>query len=405
MSVGQYDYKVRDADGRFREGRVKAETQSAVAEKLMAMGYIPLEVKEAGTGLQKELSLGRKRVKMKDLSVFARQLATMIDAGLTLLRALSILAEQVENPSLREVLSKVKTDVEGGHSLSSAFANDEHHTFPPFMISMTRAGEAGGFLDVAMRELADSFEAEVKLRSKIKAAMTYPVVVFVMAILMCIGMLLFIVPIFEGMFEDLGGTLPLPTRFLVFLSGLMGYIVPALVVSGVGFTLWWRKHGTSPKVRNVVDPLKLKLPVFGSLFRKIALTRFARNLSTLLAAGVPILSALDIVGETTGSVVITRALEDVRVSVSSGDSISGPLAKHDVFPPMVVQMIASGEETGAVDSMLRKIAQFYDEEVESTTEALTSLIEPLMIAFLGVIVGGMIIALYMPIFTIFDLIE
>ncbi|WP_262347468.1 type II secretion system F family protein [Nocardioides dongxiaopingii] len=405
MSVGQYDYKVRDADGRFREGRVKAETQSAVAEKLMAMGYIPLEVKEAGTGLQKELSLGRKRVKMKDLAVFARQLATMIDAGLTLLRALSILAEQVENPSLREVLSKVKTDVEGGHSLSSAFANDEHHTFPPFMISMTKAGEAGGFLDVAMRELADSFEAEVKLRSKIKAAMTYPVVVFVMAILMCLGMLLFIVPIFEGMFEDLGGTLPLPTRFLVFLSGLMGYIVPALVVSGVGFTLWWRKHGTSPKVRNVVDPLKLKLPVFGSLFRKIALTRFARNLSTLLAAGVPILSALDIVGETTGSVVITRALEDVRVSVSSGDSISGPLAKHDVFPPMVVQMIASGEETGAVDSMLRKIAQFYDEEVESTTEALTSLIEPLMIAFLGVIVGGMIIALYMPIFTIFDLIE
>ncbi|QCW52627.1 type II secretion system F family protein [Nocardioides dongxiaopingii] len=371
----------------------------------MAMGYIPLEVKEAGTGLQKELSLGRKRVKMKDLAVFARQLATMIDAGLTLLRALSILAEQVENPSLREVLSKVKTDVEGGHSLSSAFANDEHHTFPPFMISMTKAGEAGGFLDVAMRELADSFEAEVKLRSKIKAAMTYPVVVFVMAILMCLGMLLFIVPIFEGMFEDLGGTLPLPTRFLVFLSGLMGYIVPALVVSGVGFTLWWRKHGTSPKVRNVVDPLKLKLPVFGSLFRKIALTRFARNLSTLLAAGVPILSALDIVGETTGSVVITRALEDVRVSVSSGDSISGPLAKHDVFPPMVVQMIASGEETGAVDSMLRKIAQFYDEEVESTTEALTSLIEPLMIAFLGVIVGGMIIALYMPIFTIFDLIE
>ncbi|WP_340537190.1 type II secretion system F family protein [Nocardioides sp. GXZ039] len=405
MSTGLYDYKVRDAEGRFKEGRVKADTQSAVAEKLLAMGYIPLEVKEAGTGLQRELSFGRKRVKMKDLAVFARQLATMIDAGLTLLRALSILADQLENPSLREVLHKVKADVENGHSLSSAFANDEHHTFPPFMISMTKAGEAGGFLDVAMRELADAFEAEVKLRSKIKAAMTYPVVVFVMAILMCIGMLLFIVPIFEDMFKSLGGELPLPTRILVQLSALLKLVAPVLVIAFIVFILWWRKNSQSPKVRNVIDPLKLKLPVFGPLFQKIALTRFSRNLSTLLASGVPILGALDIVGETTGSVVIQRSLEDVRASVASGQSIAGPLAKHDVFPTMVVQMIASGEEAGAVDSMLAKIAQFYEEEVESTTEALTSLIEPLMIAGLGTVVGGMIIALYMPIFKVFDLIQ
>ncbi len=406
MTATQYDYKVRDAQGKFREGRVKADNESAVAEKLLEMGYVPLEVKVAGTGLQSEINLfGRKKVKMKDLAVFSRQLATMINAGLTLMRGLSILSEQLDNPSLREVLAKVKTDVEAGHSLSSAFANDPHHTFPPFMISMTKAGEVGGFLDVAMRQVADTFEAEVKLHSKIKAAMTYPVVVFVMAILMCAGMLLFIVPIFAGMFADLGGELPLPTRILMTLSNGMKYAAPVGLVSFVIFTFWWRKHKHDPKVRNVMDPLKLKLPVFGKLTAKIALTRFARNLSTLLKSGVPILAALDIVSETTGSVVISRALEDVGKSVAQGDSIAGPLSRHEVFPPMVVQMIASGEEAGAVDNMLARIAEFYDNEVESMTEALTSLIEPLMIAFLGVIVGSMIIALYMPIFSVFDLIQ
>ncbi len=405
MSAGQFTYKVRDHEGRFREGKVKADNEGVVAEKLLAMGYVPLEVKAAGTGMQTEISFGRKRVKMKDLAVFSRQLATMIDAGLTLMRGLTILAEQMENPSLRESMDKVRKEVEGGHSLSGALARDEWHTFPPFMISMARAGEAGGFLDVAMRQVADTFEAEVRLHSKIKAAMTYPVVVFVMAIVMCIGMLIFIVPIFEGMFADLGGELPLPTQILVTLSGMLGYVGPAVAVLAVVFVLWWRKHKNDERVRNFLDPLKLKLPVFGALFQKIALTRFSRNLSTLMKSGVPILSALEIVSETTGSVVISKALEDVRLSVAQGDSISGPLAKHDVFPTMVVQMMASGEETGAIDQMLGRIAQFYDEEVESMTEALTSLIEPLMIAFLGLVVGGMIVALYLPIFNIFNLIE
>ena len=405
MSAGQFTYKVRDHEGRFREGKVKADNETVVAEKLLAMGYVPLEVKAAGTGLQTEISFGRKRVKMKDLAVFSRQLATMIDAGLTLMRALTILSEQMDNPSLRESLDKVRKDVEGGHSLSGALARDEHDTYPPFMISMARAGEAGGFLDVAMRQVADTFEAEVRLRSKIKAAMTYPVVVFVMAIVMCIGMLLFIVPIFEGMFADLGGQLPLPTRVLVALSGMLRFIGPGLLVLAVVGTFWWRKHKNDEKVRDILDPLKLKLPVFGTLFQKIALTRFSRNLSTLMKSGVPILASLEIVSETTGSVVISRALEDVRLSVAQGDSISGPLAKHDVFPTMVVQMMASGEETGAIDQMLGRIAQFYDEEVEAMTEALTSLIEPLMIAFLGLVVGGMIVALYLPIFSIFNLIE
>lgn len=404
MSTATYAYKVRDAGGRFREGKVRADSENAVAEKLLAMGYVPLEVRRTGTGLQKEISFGRKRVTTKDLAIASRQLATMVDAGLSLLRALTILGEQVENPELRRVLVKVRQEVEGGQSLSGALAA-ERMVFPPFMVSMARAGESGGFLDEALRQVADTFEADVKLRSQVKSAMTYPVVVFCMAILMCIGMLLFIVPIFEKMFSDLGGQLPAPTRVLVALSEAMPYVLPAVGVVAFAGVFWWRRHGQDQAVREKVDPLKLKLPVFGPLFTKIALARFSRNLSTLLSAGVPVLGALDIVADTTGSVVITRAVHDVRQSVAQGESIAGPLARHDVFPSMTVQMIASGEEAGAVDSMLKRISQFYDEEVTATTEALTSLIEPLMIAFLGVVVGSMIMALYMPMFSVFDLIQ
>ena len=404
MATNTYAYKVRDTGGHFREGKVKAASENAVAEKLLAMGYVPLEVRRTGTGLQKEISLGRKRVTQKDLAIAARQLATMVDAGLSLLRALTILGDQVENPELRRVLVKVRQDVEAGHSLSAAFAA-EKQVFPPFMISMTRAGESGGFLDGALKQVAETFEADVKLRSQVKSAMTYPVVVFCMAILMCIGMLIFIVPIFETMFTDLGGQLPAPTRVLVALSAAMKYAIPAFVVLAVAGTWWWRKHGRDDKVREIVDPLKMKLPIFGQLTTKIALARFTRNLSTLLSAGVPVLGSLDIVADTSGSVVIARAVHDVRNSVAQGETIAGPLAKHDVFPAMTVQMIASGEEAGAVDQMLRRISQFYDEEVQATTEALTSLIEPLMIAFLGVVVGSMIMALYMPMFSVFDLIQ
>lgn len=400
----QYAYKVRDSRGKLTEGKVEAASEAAVAERLRSMGYFPLEVRPANVGMQREIHLGfKKRVKTKDLAIFARQFATMIDAGLTMLRALTIMSEQVENLELRRVLRGVKQDVEAGHSLSSAFAR-EPQVFPPLMISMVRAGEAGGFLDTSLRQIADNFEADVKLRAKIKAALTYPAVVFVMAIVMCMAMLVFVVPVFEKMFQDLGGTLPLPTRILVLLSQALRYLLPVLAVGLVASVWAWRKYGKTPRVRNVVDPLKLRLPVFGDLFQKLALARFARNLSTLLGSGVPILQSLEIVGDTSGSVVITRALEDVRDSVRRGESVAGPLSQHDVFPPMVVQMIASGEESGAVDQMLGKIAEFYDSEVETTTEALTALIEPLMIAFLGGIVGSMIIALYMPMFKIFDMI-
>jgi type IV pilus assembly protein PilC len=229
--------------------------------------------------------------------------------------------------------------------------------------------------------------------------------VLILAVVMVIGMLLFVVPVFEDMFATLGGTLPLPTRILVTLSGWMKFLAPMLAIGTVGALAAWRRWGQTEGVRDVIDPLKLKIPVFGKLFQKVALARFARTLSTLLRSGVPILAALEITGDSTGNVVITKALVEVKESVKAGESVSGPLAKHAVFPSMVVHMMSSGEETGALDDMLGKIGEFYDQEVEATTESLTALIEPLMIAFLGGVVGSMIVALYLPIFKIFDLIQ
>ena len=405
MTATQYAYKVKDARGRLIEGKVEADTESAVADKLRSMGYRPLEIRVANAGLDREFKFkGRERIKLKDLAIFSRQFATMISAGLSMLRTLTILAEQSENAELKRVLRIVKSDVESGSSISAAFMKHPR-AFPPLMVNMIKAGETGGFLDVSMRQIADALEAEVKLRGKVKAAMTYPVVVLIMAVLMVIGMLLFVVPVFKDMFASLGGNLPLPTRILVGLSGWMKFLAPLLALFTVGGLAWWRKFGKTEQVRAVVDPIKLKAPVFGNLFQKVALARFARTLGTLIRSGVPILSALEITAEASGNIVISRALKDVQESVRHGESIAGPLGKHPVFPSMVVHMIASGEETGALDEMLGKIAEFYDQEVEATTESLTALIEPLMIAFLGGVVGSMIIALYMPIFKIFDLIQ
>ncbi|MDQ1246061.1 MAG: type pilus assembly protein PilC [Actinomycetota bacterium] len=401
-----FEYSVRNKDGKVTKGRVEGDSKAVVAEKLKTMGYNPLSLDEVKTtGLNKQISFGgEKRVKLKDLSIFSRQFATMINSGLSLLRSLSILEEQTENPTLAKVLGKVRAEVEGGSSLSAAMAKHPQ-VFPPIMIHMTRAGEVGGFLDKVMSQLAANFEAEVRLHGKIKSAMTYPVVVFAMAVLAMSAMLLFIVPVFASMFASLGGTLPLPTRILVWLSGALKIVMPFLIVFLIVFTWWWRKHKRDAKVRNFVDPLKLKAPIFGGLAQKIAISRFTRNLGTMVHSGVPILQALDITGQTTGNVVIERAVEDVQESVRRGEPLARPLANHPVFPPMVVQMMSVGEDTGALDLMLGKISDFYDAEVEATTESLTSLIEPLMIAVVGGMIGAMIIALYMPIFKVFDLIQ
>ena len=400
-----FEYSVRDHSGKLVKGKLEASNQEALIGRLRGMGYAPLTVKEAGTGLNKEINLSfGSGVGLKDLAIMARQFATMINSGLSLIRALNILAEQTENKPLAKVLGQVRADVESGQSLSSALVKHPL-VFPPIMINMTRAGEVGGFLDQTMLSVAGNFEAEVKLKAKIKSAMTYPVVVFVIAILAVVGMLLFIVPVFAGMFEDLGGELPAPTRFLVFLSDGMKFAAPVIVVLAVVGAVLWGRFRNRHRVRQVVDPLRLKLPVFGVLFRKIAISRFSRNLGTMIRSGVPILQSLEIVGQASGNLVLERASMDVQDSVRRGESLALPLSRHKVFPPMVVQMLAVGEDTGALDTMLGKIAEFYDQEVESTTEALTSLIEPLMIAVLGSLIGGMIIALYMPIFKVFELIQ
>lgn len=401
-AVATYNYAVRDRAGRLVTGSLDGESPALVAARLKQMGYAPVSIEVANAGLKTEIKIPGfgDRVKMKDIAVMARQFATMINSGLSLLRALVILSQQTDNKKLASTLSEVRNDVETGSALSASLAKHPK-VFPPLMINMTKAGEVGGFLDKALLQVAENFEAEVKLRGKIKSAMTYPVVVFVFAILAVIGMLLFIVPTFSNMFKTLNAKLPAPTQFLVTVSHLLKTGFPVFVVLVIGAVVLWTKTKDKPGVRNVVDPFKLKLPVFGPLFQKVALARFARNLGTMMQSGVPILQSLDIVAETTGNVVLTRALRDVQDSVRQGESLTGPLSSHPVFPPMIVQMMAVGEDTGALDTMLHKVSEFYDQEVEATTEALTALIEPLMIVFIGALIGSMIVCLYLPIFDIY----
>ena len=405
-TIATYNYSVRDRAGKLVSGSLDGESPTVVAARLRELGYAPVSITQSNAGLKRELKIPGfgPKVKLKDLAIFSRQFATMINSGLSLLRALNILVDQTDNKLLASVLAEVRSDVEVGNALSTAMGKHPK-IFPPLMVNLAKAGEIGGFLDSALLQVAANFEAEVKLRSKIKSAMTYPTVVFCFAILAVIGMLLFIVPVFAKLFKSLGGNLPAPTRVLVGLSNILKTGFPVLLVLVITAFVLWQRYKHTERVRNVVDPLKLKLPVFGKLFQKVALSRFARNLGTMIHSGVPILQGLDIVSQTCGNVVLERAMRDVQESVRTGESISGPLANHAIFPPMVVQMMSVGEDTGALDNMLHKISEFYDQEVEATTEALTALIEPLMIAVLGAIIGAMIVALYMPIFKIFDLVK
>ncbi|WP_370325041.1 type II secretion system F family protein [Euzebya sp.] len=401
-----FEYTVRDRAGKTKSGTMSAANQKAVADRLRELGYAPVSIGEKKESLaQKEINIPGfgKKVSLADLAVFSRQFATMINSGLSLIRALNILAEQTENPKLAEVIGEVRSQVEQGRPLSTAMA--DHEVFPKLYIAMVRAGETAGLLDQVLLRVAATLEADVALRRKVKSAMTYPVVVLIMAVVLSSAMIIFIVPTFEGLFESLGGELPLPTQVLVMLSeGMRTFwylFLLAPIAAWQGFK-WARKQDN---VRFFLDRMKLKLPVFGPLFHKVALSRFTRNLGSLLRAGVPILQALEISADTVNNGVMSNAINDVKAGVKEGESMATPLSKHAVFPPMTVQMIAVGEETGAIDEMLEKISDFYDQEVEATTEQLTALLEPVMIAVLGGIVGGMVIALYMPMFKIFDLVQ
>ncbi len=401
-----FAYTGRDSSGKVVKGRVDAAGEASVVSRLRTMGIAPISIEQVagGTGLQREISFGGlfdKRVTIKDLAVMSRQLATMIGAGLPLLKALTILADQSENPKLSSTLDEVRSGVEEGSTFSDSLAKHPK-IFPPIFVNLVRAGEVGGFLETSLDSIAKNYEKEVELKATIKSALTYPVVVLVMALLAVVGMIVFIVPVFEDLFADLGGTLPLPTQLLVVISQNMVWLGPLLIVAIVVGSIWWRANRHTPKFRSIFEPALLKMPVFGELFKKIAIARFTRNFGTMIGAGVPILQALSIVGSTSGNWQIEQAVQSVQDSVRQGRSIAAPLATEPIFPPMVTQMIAVGEDSGALETMLEKISDFYDSEVQSTTEALTSLIEPLMIAFLGVILGGMIVALYLPIFDIFN---
>jgi type IV pilus assembly protein PilC len=400
-----FSYRVRDREGKLISGTLQADSERLVVSKLQEMGYVPVQVAEKKESLGKrEFAFRPGHVPLKELSVFSRQFATMVNSGLPILKALAILSEQTESKALAKVVTEVRMDVERGSSLSQSMAKHPK-VFTNLFVSMIKAGETGGVLDSVLLRLADNMEREVELRQRVKSAMTYPVVVLAMVSLILAAMLLFIVPQFKNIYASLNGTLPLPTRILLFFSDLVRKFWWMWIFATIGLVILFRRYKKTPAGRAQVDSFKLKVPVFGDLFHKTALSRFASTLSILLRSGVPILQALDIVTETVNNRVIARAVSDVQGSVKEGESIARPLGKHAVFPPMVVQMLAVGEETGAVDTMLEKVAQFYDSEVTATVDSLTSLIEPLMIAVIGGCVGMAVIALYLPMFNVINLIH
>ena len=402
-----YKYTVRDKAGKTIEGTLEGDGKDAVSARLRQMGYVIVTLDESGGGLASRLSQVKfgTGVKTKDITIFARQFSTMINAGLSLTKCLSILGQQTESEGLRVVIAEVGKDVESGQSLSDSLAKHPR-IFPGIFVNMVRAGETGGVLDEVLSRVADHFERDAMLKGKIKSAMTYPIAMGGLVLIILVAMMVFVVPVFQGMFESMGGQLPLPTQILVDISkGARGWpgliVVIGSVVGNITFR-WWKRTESG---NFIWDSIKLRAPVFGSIVRKIALAKFTRTFGTLVSAGVPILSALEIVGATSGNEVVSRAVKKVRSAIKEGETIAKPLSEAPVFPSMLVQMIAVGEETGALDSMLNKVADFYDEEVSASVDGLTSLIEPLMMAVMGTIVGAIVIALYMPMFQVITLIK
>ncbi len=404
MATVTFKYSVRDKAGKVVGGKLEGESRDAVAAKLRQMGYIILELNEDRLAKLTKIQFGTT-IKPKEITIFARQFATMINAGLSLTKCLSILAGQAESKEMREVIMQVGRDVEAGQSLSEAMAKHPK-PFPPIFINMVRAGETGGVLDEVLLRVADQFEADASLKATIKSAMTYPIAMGSLVLIVLVAMMIFVVPTFQKMFSNMGGELPLPTQILVAVSeavsGWPGLIALVVAIGAyAGFKLW---VGTESG-RFIWDGMKLRMPIIGGMVQKMALARFTRTFGTLVSAGVPILSALEIVAETAGNEVVARAVKKVRSAIKEGETIAKPLSESPVFPSMLVQMIAVGEETGALDAMLSKVADFYDEEVSNAVDGLTSLIEPLMMATLGVVVGGIVIALYMPMFQVITLVK
>jgi type IV pilus assembly protein PilC len=401
-----YAYKVRDREGKVLTGSLDAENTALVANRLREMGYVPLAIdKKPGAGVRREVKIPflSNRVALKEIAVFSRQFSTMINSGLTLLRSLSILTTQTSNQFFQKVIDQIRSDIESGSSLSQAMGRHPKQ-FNNLYVSMIRAGETGGSLDRTLDELATAIEKQVELRGKIRSAMTYPAAVMSLVLCILAAMLLFIVPIFKNMYSSLGGKLPAPTLLLIDISNIALHGFPFVLGAAAVLAFLYKRWVRTPAGRMARDKAILRVPVFGGLVRKTAMARFAGTLSTLLSAGVPVLESLEIVSQTVSNAVVAKAVHAISEGTKRGEPMTRPLAEHPVFPPMVTQMMAVGDETGALDSLLHKVAVFFEQEVERTVDALTSLLEPLLIVVLGGAVGSMVIALYLPMFDIIKLV-
>ncbi len=384
--------------GETRSGETEAADETQVQQRLRAMALSNVKIKKKPMSLKFKLP-GVGGTTQKDLVIFTRQFATMIDAGLPLVQCLDILATQLDNLAFRDVLSKVKTKVESGSTLAEALG-DHPKVFDTLYVQLVAAGEIGGILDTILNRLAAYIEKNEKLKGKVKAAMVYPSVVLIVAVGVTVVLLLFVTPTFEKMFKDFGGVMPAPTQFVIDVSKFLQHYIVYMAVGAFAASAAFRAYLRWPKGRQQWDAFVIRTPIFGPLIRKVAVARFTRTLGTMISSGVPILDAMEVVAKTAGNSVIEKAIRYTKEKISEGKTIVQPLAETKVFPPMVVQMIGVGEATGAMDQMLTKIADFYDDEVDDAVSALTSLIEPVMMVFLGGVVGGFLIAMYLPIFSI-----
>jgi type IV pilus assembly protein PilC len=382
-----------------KKGEIEATDENAVRGLLRRQGFKSIEVRKKPKDLLEYLPFLKGKIKQKNVVVFCRIFSTMINAGLPLIQCLDLLAQQEQNKAFSTIIRSIKEDIEGGTSLTNALKKYPK-IFDDLFVNLIAAGEAGGILDVILERLSSYMEKAMKLKSRVKGAMTYPVAVLVISMAVVALLLLKVIPVFQKMFEGMGGKLPGLTQALItaseFTQKYFLFIVVILVIIYIAFTRFYKTE----KGRWIVDSLVLKAPIFGDLMKKVAVAKFSRTLSTMMSSGVPILEGLAIVSKTSGNVVVENALLKTRQSISEGRSIAEPLAETGIFPPMVVQMISVGEATGALDSMLSKIAAFYDDEIDVAVDSMTALLEPVMMVFLGGIVGGMIIAMYLPIFKL-----
>jgi len=399
--MGQFNWEGTTRSGQVMKGVMEAPSEDAVKAQLRSQSIVPGKIKEAGKGLDMELKIPgfEPKVTTKDLVVFTRQFATMIDAGLPLVQCLDILSKQQENKTFKKNLTQVKEDVESGSTFADALKKHPK-AFDELYVNLVAAGEVGGILDTILNRLAAYIEKAMKLKKKVKSAMTYPATIVGIAVLVISVILVFVIPQFQSMFEDFGQTLPLPTLVVIALSEfIQSYIL--VIIAGSFVTVWILKRiYRTPKGRLYMDTMFLKLPVMGVLIRKVAVAKFTRTLGTMISSGVPILDGLDIVAKTAGNKIVENAIYKVAQSISEGKTIAEPLEKSGVFPPMVCQMIAVGEQSGSIDTMLNKIADFYDDEVDDAVGNLTAMMEPLLMLFLGTTVGGLVIAMYLPIFQL-----